>query len=385
MKNTFKESEVQKRTHYNKFEEELREWAKVYQELYGYEILDGTVSDIEGELSREQHNSAKLSKGDIGFKFGSVEFYISQKMARKNNYGVIVPSRVYKNVDSLKYKKIWKNKLDYFILDSNEPKEIRNKRGFEYLIYFDENTGEYYLYCQNDILNFKFSERYNEPEGGFLNLNNKYKAASFHEKMTKEEGETKMKFVLQRTFLKFPSLEECMQWFFDFIVKPALFIHEKQQQEIVDKKYDEYREQIAEWVEEHKDLFIYKPLIADSRIIINAKQDVLTRVQETQKGVYNDQVDFEYDLYSYKLLKLRDKFDSTKEFMSYLFGKYIPEEMQQEAQLRLDSYKVNGALPQTITIVPPSTFKCKGATRKEAIICRVSYEVGRLKLLKNQR
>lgn len=390
MNTAFKETRVQQDAKLNKFESELREWADCYKDIYGYEILDGTVS-ANGNATLQDHKNAKLSKGDIGFKFGQVEFYISQKMARKNDYKVIVPSRVYWNLDSIERhvkRKIKENQLDYFIIDANELKEMRNKRGQEFLIYFDENNGLYYLYCMQDILDFKLGEVYLEPEGGKLNLEDKYKSSTFHEKMSKEEGETKRKYILQRTWTNFESVEECMAWLFEHYIRYSLLKYNKQvaflkatrQREI---KVENYKIRIKKFMEDNQERFIYKPVIENGKVIITAKQDVLIKISDTQKDIYNDQVEFHYNLFDPKYLYLRDKFETTKAFMNYIIGKLIPQEMKEEAEQRLELYEVNGESQTKITIVPPSTFKCKNAKRKEAIQCQMQLKVGKLNLLKN--
>lgn len=377
----FKETEVQKRTKFNEFEEEMREWATTWQHHYGFQILDGTVSDKE-EITRDDHVAAKISKGDIVLKFGQLEFAISQKLSKVNKRKITVPGRVTFPLPTINYYDMKNRQEDFLILDTNEVKELRNGKGHKYLIYKDENYGGYFLYCKNDLQQFQASEVYLEPEGGKINLQDKYNTDRFHKWMTSEEGEPKRKHVIQKTYLKFDTLFDCMEWFMDNIVKLELYLHNKQQEELKEERYSVYKSELQDWVKSNKNRFIYSPTIEDNRLVILGKRDVLIKVQNTPKENLNDEVVSEYNLFSYDLLKLRDTFATTSEFMKYLLNTYIPEDLQTEAAFMLKTYSFKGKQQEFMRIVAPSPFKCPGATRKEAITCPVTYQVGKPKLLR---
>lgn len=394
-----KESRVQKDAKFNKLEMEGRDWARSRQELYGFEILDGTVSDTHN-VTMDDHRKAKLSKGDLGLVFGLDTLYISLKMAMKNNMGIVVPGRMHFPQSSITRdtkEDIKSNPLEYFVIDANEVKELANKKWNGYLIYFCENTNMYYAYSSVDLITYKIGEIILEPEGGYMNLEGKYKQSEpFHQKMSLEEGEPKRKFILERSAARFESFDETMKVLLEIYNTTTLNQRRVKTNFLIRKetqvKYAEYRKQIKDFMKEHEGKFIYDVVLTDTQCIVTAKQDVLLHVEDTQKKVYNDQVVFEYDLLSPDFLYMRKDFNSTEAFMNHLCRTVIPTEMKKEAEHRLELYKVRGQLQDYITIVSPSSFfnrtknqwegKCKGATRKEAIRCKVRFEITGLKLLK---
>lgn len=389
LKKKFEEGRPQQNSKVNRFEAEMRRLADIHKSDYRFEVVDGTVSDNQKRVTRADHLRAKLSKGDLMLCFEEMDFVLSLKLSERNSNKKLIPRRVVKALGK-HYLHIESKQDQYFILDTNEVKELRNGRGRKYLAYHDENFGGYYLYCMNDLQSHQASPVFLEPEGGVINLVDRYNVETFHPLMSKEEGEVKRKHLIHRTVLKFETALELFQFFLHHLVLPVVRLEQKRNSRM-DKleEYQSYKTSLLEFLRTEKVRFTLENVLGRDRLIVKHSKNVLIKVHDIVKDVYNDEILHEYDLFAYDtfviyhLMKKERPNLTVAEFYNTYIDEVVKKKIEEEVEHMRHTYRYNAQrADQThIPIVAPSSFfdkkeqkwkgKCAGATRKEAITCKM--------------